>query len=218
MNKKKVVDKLIGNDASMWTEDDREFLMSLNERQLGGLVNSLASNKVSEKNDGEEVDQDNNDSDGDQDEDGDDDVDTDGSQTVKGKAKTKMTTEKECANGAAEYIANAPAEIREVLNEGLLALNQERQECVTAILANEENEFDKGELSKMSLNALRKLAKLAAKPAQRSVRNSRFDGLGIVENEGNEDDSGEVLGLPSMGYGTNEDDEDADSKKKSSKK
>lgn len=217
MTKEKAVDKLIANDDSVWTEDDRSFLMGLNERQLGGLLDQFTSNKIKETNEGEEEGNDGGESSaGDSGND-----DQEGTKTAGGKAKTKKTTEKECANAAKkknsegdsededmaenedtstdvdEFIANASPEVQEVLNEGRLALNIQKKEAIAVITANKANPFTEEELSKMSLNDLRKLAKLATPVAAKKQVQGRgmFAGNALTVENGSED---EVLALPSM--------------------
>ncbi len=229
LNKKQQVDALIGNENSVWTEDEHDLLMSLNEKQVTGLYDEMTSNAISEDNNGKVIGKSS-----DEDEDGDDTVDVDGSKTLGGKAKTRATTETECANGklppqfakkkkmaddeddapaanqsAEEYITNAPAEIRDILEEGLATRNQEKRSAIKTITANSANEFSKEELSAMPLKQLRSLAKLAANasneedeaPTQNRTLNFGGQAL-VIENE--EQANGEILPLPTMNWSKDE--------------
>lgn len=232
LNKKQQVDALIGNQNSVWTEDEQDFLMSLNEKQIATLYDqSLALNEISEDNNGKVIGKSS-----DRDEDDDDTVDVDGSKTLGGKAKTKATTETECANGkmppqfakkkkaamdddeddtmaknesAEDYITNAPPEIRDILEEGLATRNAEKRQAIKTITANSANEFSKEELTAMPLKQLRSLAKLAANSVQEDEapqtnnRTLNFGGQALViENEETAKD--EILALPTMNWSKDE--------------
>ena len=60
----------------------------------------------------------------------------------------------------AEYIAQAPKEIREVLYNGVQSYNEEKVVIIATIVKNENNTFTKEELDNKPINELRKMARL----------------------------------------------------------
>ncbi len=94
-------------------------------------------------------------------------------EAVKAKAEADAKAEaeakaKENANKplqtAEEYIAGAPAGIREVLSEGLRANVEEGNRLITAIKATDRCDFTEAELKDMNLSQLKKLARLSNVP------------------------------------------------------
>lgn len=69
----------------------------------------------------------------------------------------------------ADYVAAAPVEVQEVLNNGISTYNAQKQEVVDAILANEQNAFTKEELNSRPLGELRKMAQLMAVAKEEGV-------------------------------------------------
>jgi len=62
---------------------------------------------------------------------------------------------------ADEYVANAPAGVREVLQDGMQMLANERVQLVNIIKANARNSFTDQQLSAMGMSELRSIAALA---------------------------------------------------------
>ncbi len=79
-----------------------------------------------------------------------------------------------------QYIQNAPADVQEFLQEGLLARNAERDRLIAVITANKANIVPAESLKLMKLNDLRALAVLAAPPVdpKQPVRVPNFLGAG----------------------------------------
>lgn len=87
------------------------------------------------------------------------------------EAATQITVETEEAKGKGnpkvlsteDYIAQAPDEIKAVLNSALEQRNQNRAALISAITANKANVFAEAELKAMNDDMLKKLANLAGK-------------------------------------------------------
>jgi len=80
-----------------------------------------------------------------------------------------------------EYIAQAPAEVREVLGEGLRAAKAKREVLITALKGSGRCDYTDTELAAMSGQELERLAKLAAVPTNvTSVTGVDFSGRTIV--------------------------------------
>lgn len=153
MNKKKLIDGIVGNAG--WTEDDRKSLDAMNEAQLTRIHDSIT------KNDGEgkgtpapapakpatEP------------------APTAPTAPTAPAPKVEPTENKKIAT-LSEYVANAPKEIQEVLNEGVSTYNAQKAEIVAAIIANEKNLFTKEELDSRPLGELKKMAQLMAVPVK----------------------------------------------------
>lgn len=75
------------------------------------------------------------------------------------RAATRTT---ETPRTADEYVAQAPAEVREVLEEGLRMQREERDSLVSSLKDNPRCEFDESELRGMELKTLRRMHRLAA--------------------------------------------------------
>jgi hypothetical protein len=61
-----------------------------------------------------------------------------------------------------EYLASAPAEVRETLAEGMRAASRQRQTLVATITSNKKCAFTVEELGQMNIEQLTKLSALAA--------------------------------------------------------
>ena len=87
---------------------------------------------------------------------------------------------------AEEFIANAPAEIREVLKDGLSTHAQKKTSLIAAITANEKNIFTKEQLASMSVNELTAIAALAKADGD-TTPIPDYGGMGPVDNATGED-------------------------------
>lgn len=197
MTKGQIVDALIANgDETGWTEADRKFLMA----KSPDVISTFAANAgiVHKDNGQDEIDSD-----------GDDQSDT--IKDAKGQiapkkigsrsGATKNARGKRCAedeeeaaeqmernstgrpvtNTVEDYIGNAPAGIREVLESGLLAVNSAKRDAIDTITANANNTFSEEYLETLPLAQLQGLAKLAGSPtANRGGRVPMFIGMGEV--------------------------------------
>lgn len=155
--KAKLIDALLAHEQTQWEEEDREFLLTLNEEQLQKMLPVA--------NDEEEEDL--------------DEVDEGAGKKKTAKKKVKNAEEETAentdadedeeesiespANEAAEWLKGAPPEVQQMVTDGLQVHNAERNKLVKIIIANEAAKgfFKKDELMKKPLNELRGLAALA---------------------------------------------------------
>lgn len=141
MKKEEMVKALIGN--SKWTEEDRPFLMGLEEKVLEKMLpvektkEELAAEAKAVADAKAKAD-----------------VEAQSQLQAQNKAKTDEVT-------ADQYIANAPAGIREVLLEGVNAHMAEKNRLVGVIVANKKNVLPKETLEGMEIGLLRNMASLA---------------------------------------------------------
>jgi len=207
MDKKTMVSELISNHG--YSEESRKTLMALDDKTVEVVYNNATAAAAAkaapdDSDDGEVTDN--------------DDpkaakkaADAKKADADKKKKKTpaKNTDEGEEAaptenseTTVEEYIEKAPAGVREMLKDGLMARNAERNALIKKITANKRNSFDKEELAAMQLNSLRKLASLADVTSNSEkddrVVVSRYDGQApvalLTANEAKEEDA---LPLPS---------------------
>jgi len=173
MDKEKMVKDLISNDSSGWKEEDKEMLMNTDEKILEKLLNPPVSNEKKEE-DKEEKEEDEK------------------------KNENEEKTENQqnpipVFKNADEFIASAPAEIQEILNEGRQAALAERNRLIKTITSNKRNSFSADELKKKPLSDLRHIAKLAE-----DVVKPRFDGQADPPLENEEKETG--LPVPTMNF------------------
>ena len=126
MDKQKMVDNLIANGK--WSEDDKPFLMGLEE-------DKLAKMEAPE-------------------------VNVEAPEAPAANAEAPEAPEAPVLN-AADYLANAPAEVRDVLQEALLTQASKKTELIGNITANKKNVFTNDQLSSMSVIELNAIAALA---------------------------------------------------------
>lgn len=132
---KAVIDELIANESTNFTEENREFLdeMDLETLKLFRPVQKEEEPAVNEEN-------------------------------KKGKEEPAVNEEKKEDTKpltAQAYIENAPAEIREVLNSAMNTHQNRKKDLVTQITANARNKFTKEQLTAKPLEELEMLAELA---------------------------------------------------------
>lgn len=140
MDKEKIVNELIANEKTSWTEEHRTVLMALDEVVLTNMHTDLVeltktppvANKPDDKKPA--------------------DPPIVNIQTV--TPTPKVVTAK-------EYVENAPPEIRDYLQDGLATMNEKRQGFISVITANKQNTFTKEHLEKKDTRELQALAALA---------------------------------------------------------
>lgn len=149
MDKEKFVSELIANEANLFEEDEKNWLLSLDEKQLEKLA------PVADAGSGDG---------------GSDEVKT---LAMKLAEKTEELTTLIAAHEAEkeggetppqtveEYIAAAPTGMQEVLNSGIRAHNSRRAELTSQIKANSKSKFEDDDLAAMGTETLEKLATLA---------------------------------------------------------
>lgn len=202
---KKLVDAIIGN--AKWSDEDRERLGKLPKEKLVELAEakkkypsiqfSMATDTPAENEEGEE----------------------EGKVTANIKvpaappAPQPTTTTTPAATPppgeptpatnqkvtAQEYIAAAPKEIQQVLDNGLQIYNEEKNHVIQAILANQNNTFTEQELKDRPLNELRKMAMLmGVKRETQPGRPPQYAGQGPVPTENTEQE--ECLEMPALNF------------------
>jgi len=176
MDKKELIDGLIANEFTQFVEEDRAALEAQDEKLL-----ALMTPVVPEHN-----------------------AKADEELTDEEKKAKKLAEEEKAAaaqNAACEtvdeYVANAPAEMQDVLRSGLAAHNAEKSRLVAAIVANKANVFTKEQLDGKKLAELRGIAALAATPVtKRQAANFAGQGDPPVDNANAET----ALPLPTMNF------------------
>ena len=140
------VKALIANEKSNYTEEDAEWLENMEEVQLDKMIANIGISEDTEKslvtaavekafddaiNSGEVV-----------------------------RVEKKDPDKKETPPTAEEYIANAPAEIQEVLGSSLHMLKEKKAALVQQIVANEQNRFTQEQLDAKEVGELENIAAL----------------------------------------------------------
>jgi hypothetical protein len=173
MDKTKMVDALIANAATHWTEDDREALLAMNEDVLG----KMGPVETAEKKAVKEV------------------VDNTEKETLQAPVAKKPMT-------PAEYIADAPPEVAAVLNANMATYNAQKDVLVAKIIANEKNTFTKEQLDGKDLAELQGIAALAVNevPTPEAIR-INFTGQQEVIAD-NEDLTEKPLEMATMDFST----------------
>lgn len=206
--RKIVIDDLINNKCG-WSEEDREFLSTRSDVQLGRLVKRaedyLTANADPEDEDEEEGD--------DSVEGSTDDATTEncddksmkkGRKMVKKAMEDKEPTENKQGDLSVEEwleMSDAPAAIKSIVINQVRAEKEERAGLIKKITANKDNEIPKSELEGLSLPMLRGLAKAIAPEKGKTTEN---------ESKGKGESKPLFLGAASGIFQTNnsEDDED----------
>lgn len=174
MNKTQLIAALIANAAGLWTESDRKYLEGRDEKWLQTQHAALdqgapAENAELEVGSGDATEEEGNGTG----------IGADGKKTKpkkktsamaaqaeagKGKKKPPMDSEDEEEDAppaknmsATEYLAKAPAEIREVLSVGLQTHNAQKAVIVKKLVANKRCKFTANELNTKKLPELQKL-------------------------------------------------------------
>lgn len=177
MDKKKIVDGLIANASTQWEEEDREHLMAMSEDRLQKLATNAKAPVVEE--DEEEMDE--------------EEVDE---EEAKKPVKNAQTVD--------QFIANAPADMQEVLREGIQTLGAEKARLIKVITTNKANTFKPEYLQGKQLGELRAIAALAkgSEPVRTLASGNAYLGMGDaapVENASQEED--EPLVMPTINFG-----------------
>ena len=190
--KKKIVDALIKSNSNSWNEDEREVLLGMDDAILEKLQDSekaaITAVENAAKKGAEEatkkltVNQDDK---------GNEKVDdkhavSESTKDDKGNASAdEKPTKDEKPQTTNEYIANAPKEIREVLESGMRSHNAIKVNLIKRITANEKNQFTEDELKAKDLSELRKLVAILPgieKATDSGLEVNDFSGLDDVED------------------------------------
>lgn len=132
MGKEQIVDGLIANEATQWTEDDRETLMGMDE----AVLNKMDFKKKGKKKG----------------------VDEEDEEEAVQNAAAKGAAGVAPAPVALEQL---PPEVRAVYNHGLAKLNEERDALIKTITENKANKFTPEYLATKEISELQGLAALA---------------------------------------------------------
>jgi len=151
MDKKELVDNLISNTNTSWKEDHRKTLMSMDDDILTNMLPVVNE---------------------------DDEKETEKDPATEGTEEIAQVTENKKVLTADEYIAQAPAEIQEVLINSKNVYDAEKNSVIASITANENNQFSAEQLADKSLDELRQIAALAKSAVPAMSANNRFNFAG----------------------------------------
>jgi hypothetical protein len=167
--KEKLIAALITNTD--WTEEDREFLMGLSEEQLRKMQPKVIEKEPVENKDPQP------------------DPKSDESKETETEAKP-ITVE--------DYVSNAPAEIRDMLVEGLRVHQDQKTVAIKTILENKDNVFTENQLKTKTLGELQAIAALAKKPEPQASRVPLYMGMGETESKPVDNVEEEPMVMPSI--------------------
>ena len=159
MDKDQLVQGLIDNESSQFTEDDRDFLAGLEESQLAKM--SPVDNAGAADND-----------------------DGDGTVVNIGTVIGEVTDDNDddAPVTTEDYIDNAPDEVKEVLNSGLKMHRARKKAIVDGLLANTRCTFSADQLNSKDLQELESLNELSSEPVT-------FEGSAPLRDNSENDDS-----------------------------
>lgn len=169
MNKEKVVQSLIDNEMTKWTEKDKEYLMNQDEEVLANFapIEAVVESTTSTESEDTEV--------------------------VANEPEKNVTNEPPKKKTVEEFINNdVPEEFRDMLMSGVAAHQAAKSQLVTKIMANERNKFTKEQLMTKKLDELKNIANLAVTEVKKpSEQPDNYFGAGIepVDVVMNEDES-----------------------------
>lgn len=178
MNKEQMVAELIKNGKA--EEADKEHLMKLSEKTLQGMLQKEEAPKTNQEPPK---------------------VEAPKVEVKTEEVKTNADPKQEQPVTVEQYIAQAPAGIRDMLNTGLMVHNAKKAEMVAKIKANKGNRFTDAQLEAKELGELQAILDLvaAAAPVQNKVPGApAFLGLGEPAPT---DNKVEALPLPSIDFG-----------------
>jgi len=169
MDRQKIVDQLIANDSSPWTEEDREALMKMSEPKLAAIVGNIKPVEAEPKKPGDAA----------------------PAQPAAAPKAPEQNAQPAAPAANAEptveqYIANAPAGMRDMLAAGLAAHNAEKEKLVAAITANKRNLFSPAQLNAKDLAELKALAMLAQEPQLKGAAVPSYLGMAEPAPVGNQ--------------------------------
>lgn len=155
MSKETFVDELVANESTTFVEDDRKTLLELNENFLEKL--QPVDNEEAEEASEEEV--------------------AEAEEAEVAKTEEAEVAETEEAEEVAEeelsvvntdgeitvedYVANAPSEIKDMLEAGLESHKRDRQLLIDVVVGNAKNVFTDSQLNDKPISELKALAALA---------------------------------------------------------
>ena len=180
MDKEKLVAKIIEN-SEHWTEDDKDALSKLDEKVLEKM--SKMSEVKPVENEGEAKPEE---------------KPEDEEKPVENQASESTENEGEDVT-VEQYIANAPEGMRDMLQAGLRAHEEQKAKQIKIITANKRNQFSDAQLKAMGLTELKSLAALAAEPEKKGG-SVDYSGAGL-DVEVSTQNKEEPMPLPTMNFG-----------------
>ena len=185
-SKKKIVDGLIENGSTQWTEDNREWLMTQEEDILDNMnpivnaedakVLSLAKKVVDKAKEAEEKLAENKQK------------EEDKNKNVP-VANTKPKT-------VEEHLQDMPSDMQDMIRNGIASHKADKKRLINVITANERSDFTEEQLENKDLNELRQLAALATttETQRKELAIVNYGGQGETQNRS--DHSEEALPEP----------------------
>ena len=162
MNREEIVNGLIANEGTQFGEDDREWLMTLEEAQLSRMTPVVASveetTNVGEQSEGEQP------------------TAVVTPEVNSAAAVKPVTTD--------DYIANAPAEIQEHLKSGLRLHRARKDALIQGLKNNSRCKYTEAQLKAKDIDELETLVELAAVEVS-----YEGNGASLAANAGGEDDN-----------------------------
>ena len=195
-DKKKRVDALIGCEKCVWEEKDRKFLTALEDDQLGKVEEGVKSKEPEEKNSQETTKQQEEKKVADEKKEETSSV-SEMAKKVYEKAiageKQEEEKQEEKPITVDEYIEKAPAEVKEILSDGVRTHRAQKAQVIEDLLENTRNKFTKEQLEVKTLDELCKLAFLAKVTVD-------FSAQGDALKEQEEEVEEEVPEMPKMNW------------------
>jgi len=175
--RKELVDQLIANKESPYTEDDRKVLLALGDTHLQWVANVK---ETAEDPEGEGKPEDGK------------------TDTKPEDGKTEETPTGNAEPTVEEYIDKAPEGMRDMLRQGIASHAAEKDGLVKKITANTRNPFTKEQLEAKDMSELKSIAILAEVPAPASAPPPpHFSGQAPVTAAGAQE---EPLVAPTMNF------------------
>ena len=201
MDKDKIISDLISNDATPFTDSDKEGLAKMDDKtiaELGELAGKATPPETdppkkdpTETATKEEL----------------ADAAAKGAEGIEGKPKKEEQelAEVNQASTFNEWLDTAPPEYREMLQSGMHAHDQQKTDLIEQIVGNEQNTFTKEELAGQPIETLQKMAKLATnQESQEPVQPQRgffsYAGAAGAPPTANQQKERTPLGLPTMDF------------------
>jgi len=200
MNKVKLVETLIENKGTQWSDDDKDALMALEEGVLEKMTPVKNEDEDDENNGNKKTE-----------------VAATAEKGAEDVAASKQEGEGEKSEGeeetavenmtAEDYIdKKVPAELKGVLRSGLASYNATKDRLIDIITSNEKNVFTKEQLGAKDLDELKSLTALAMSTStdeqkKKAETLNNYAGQGDpIHDEGEE----EPMDVPALNFDNNE--------------
>ncbi len=188
MGKEQLVEDLIANEGTKWTEDHREFLMETDESLLDNFIPVVKNDSTEPSKKPEETVEDS----------------PANNNEPTGQEEPKVVS-------LNEYIEGAPVELQDVLRNGIEAHQNEKEALIAKITANKKNKFAADTLQNMAIADLRNLALLAEDEEEGGQGRPNYAGQAGSTPAANQQDSSmpgaivdneEPLKMPELTFGS----------------